>query len=212
MAQPFDLPALDLAALLCSRVCHDVISPVGAIGNGLEVLDEDDSEEMREVAIELIRSSARSAANRLKFARMAFGFGGSLGAEIDLGEAEEVARGYIETERTKLVWTPPRRFMGKDRVKLLLTLLAVAGQAIPTGGTITAAAEGEGVSVVATGARLRVPAGLEGLLAGAPAEAVDAHAVVAFYAGLVARSIGLAASVTMEGDRVTIAAVPTAGA
>jgi len=206
MAQPFDLPALDLAALLCSRVCHDVISPVGAIGNGLEVLDEDDSGEMRDVAIELIRSSARSAANRLKFARMAFGFGGSLGAEIDLGEAEAVARGYVETERTKLVWLPARQFTGKDRVKLLLTLLAVAGQAIPTGGIITAAADGEGVSVTVTGARLRLPAGLQGLLAGTPGEPVDAHAVVAFYAGLLARSLGLSASAVMTDDRVVFAA------
>lgn len=206
MAQPFDLPPLDLAALLCSRVCHDVISPVGAIGNGLEVLDEDDSGDMREVAIELIRSSARTAANRLKFARLAFGFGGSLGAEIDLTEAEAVARAYVETERTKLVWTVPPGLMAKDRVKLLLTLLAVAGQAIPGGGILTAAAEGEGVSVAATGSRLRVPAGLEGLLAGTPGEAVDAHAVVAFYAGLLARSIGLAAGVVKADDRVVIAA------
>ena len=88
MADTSDIAALDLAALIASRVCHDIISPVGAINNGLEVLAEDNNEEMREFAMDLIRKSARQASAKLQFARLAFGAAGSAGASIDLGDAE----------------------------------------------------------------------------------------------------------------------------
>ena len=88
------LSALDLAALLCSRVCHDVISPVGAIVNGLEVLEEEKDEGMRSFAEDLIRKSARQASARLQFARLAFGAAGSAGAAIDLGDAE-IGRAHV---------------------------------------------------------------------------------------------------------------------
>src|SRR3954468_22323744 len=98
------LDSLDLAALLCSRVCHDIISPVGAIINGLEVLDEDNGEEMREFAFTLIRKSAGQASAKLQFARLAFGAAGSAGAEIDLADAEKVARGYMQGEKAEFAW------------------------------------------------------------------------------------------------------------
>ena len=87
-----DLAGMDLAALLCSRVCHDVISPVGAIANGIELLDEGADEDTAEIAMDLIRSSAKNASARLQFARIAFGAAGSAGAHIDTGDAEAVAR------------------------------------------------------------------------------------------------------------------------
>ena len=82
------LDALDLAALLCSRVCHDVISPVGAIVNGLEVLEDEKDAEMRGFAVDLIKKSANTASARLQFCRLAFGAAGSAGASIDTGDAE----------------------------------------------------------------------------------------------------------------------------
>ena len=89
--------ALELAALLCSRVCHDLISPVGAIVNGLEVLDDNPKPEDREFALELIRKSAKTASARLQFCRLAFGAAGSAGAQIDLGDAQAMARGVTVT-------------------------------------------------------------------------------------------------------------------
>jgi histidine phosphotransferase ChpT len=83
------LGALDLAALLCSRVCHDLISPVGAIVNGIEVLEEDKDEETRTFALDLIKKSARNASARLQFCRLAFGAAGSAGSQIDTGDAEK---------------------------------------------------------------------------------------------------------------------------
>src|SRR5438270_3722375 len=86
---------LELAALLCSRVCHDLISPVGAIVNGLEVLDDNPKPDDRDFALDLIRKSAKTASARLQFCRLAFGAAGSAGAQIDLGDAQTMARGHI---------------------------------------------------------------------------------------------------------------------
>src|SRR6201993_762535 len=127
------LDALDLAALLCSRVCHDLISPAGAIVNGLEVFEESEDEETRTFALELIKKSARTASARLQFCRIAFGAAGSAGAQIDLGDAEKVARGFIEDEKVKLVWNLPRELLPKNRVKLLLNMLLIAVGTIPRG-------------------------------------------------------------------------------
>src|ERR1017187_2967512 len=110
----FALDPLDLAALLCSRVCHDVISPVGAIVNGLEVLEDEKDTEMRAFAIELIKKSAHTASARLQFCRLAFGAAGSAGAAIDTGDAEQVARGLLADERTTLQWHAPRILMPKN--------------------------------------------------------------------------------------------------
>src|SRR3954454_3497288 len=91
MSTAVALDALDLAALLCSRVCHDLISPAGAIVNGLGVLEEDGDEETKKLALDLIKKSAKTASARLKFCRIAFGAAGSAGAQVDTGDAETMA-------------------------------------------------------------------------------------------------------------------------
>src|SRR3989337_2910454 len=111
------LDSLDLAALVCSRVCHDVISPVGAIVNGLEVMEEDNDPATQEYALDLIRKSARQASARLQFARLAFGAAGSAGAAIDLGDAEAVARGMFTEEKTTLTWSAPRALLPQNKGK-----------------------------------------------------------------------------------------------
>src|SRR3569833_3021432 len=122
---------LELAALLCSRVCHALISPVGAIVNGLEVLAESKDEETQEFALDLIKKSAGTASAKLQFCRIAFGAAGSAGAQIDTGDAEKVARGFLEDEKTKIEWTLPRLLLPKNRVKLLLNMVLIAQQGIP---------------------------------------------------------------------------------
>ncbi len=141
----FALEPLDLAALLCSRVCHDVISPVGAIVNGLEVLEDEKDPEMRAFAVELIKKSAHTASARLQYScRLAFGAAGSAGASIDTGDAEQVARGLLADGRTTLQWTAPRVLMPKNKVKLVLNLCLIAAAAIPRGGVISVTISGEG--------------------------------------------------------------------
>jgi histidine phosphotransferase ChpT len=205
------LAALDLAALLCSRVCHDLISPVGAIVNGLEVLEEENDEETKTFAMNLIKKSAGAASAKLQFCRIAFGAAGSAGAQIDLGDAANIARGFFEDDKTRLAWNLPRTLMAKNRVKLLLNMLLIAGQAIPRGGNLTVdpigSGESMGFQVTAAGANARVPSAVPALLAGdTGGETLDAHRIQPFYAGLLARDCGVQASIAMAGDAVVVSA------
>jgi histidine phosphotransferase ChpT len=207
------LDALDLAALLCSRVCHDVISPVGAIVNGLEVLEDESDASMRDFALDLIQKSARQASARLQFARLAFGAAGSAGASIDLGDAEQVAKGMFTDDKVALSWEGPRALLPKNKVKLLLNLVLLATNAVPRGGAIAVRVAGEGEAaefvLTATGPNARIPAHVEALLAGAPENgAVDAHAIQPFYTGLIAQAAGMPVTFSIEGDAVTIRAAP----
>jgi histidine phosphotransferase ChpT len=209
----FALDSLDLAALLCSRVCHDVISPVGAIVNGLEVLEEEKDADMRGFALDLIKKSAQTASARLQFCRLAFGAAGSAGASIDLGDAEQVARGLLADDRTKLEWNAVRALLPKNKVKLILNLCLIAAAAIPRGGvisvTITGAEDSLQVQVEAKGTNAKLPAHVRHLLAGEPEnDSVDAHGIQAFYTGLVARSAGMHLIVAISQDRVIIEAEP----
>ena len=210
MNSPVTLDALDLAALLCSRVCHDVISPVGAIVNGLEVLEEEKDEALKRSAFDLIRKSASQASARLQFCRLAFGAAGSAGAKLDLGDAETVARGMLQDDRLKLAWNLPSALLPKNRVKLLLNLLLVAMAAIPRGGTLKVDPVGEGdgmgFRLTAMGTNAKVPPAMSGLLSGTPAASVDAHAIQPYYAGLLARSAGLDVSIAGEGESVVLTA------
>jgi histidine phosphotransferase ChpT len=204
---PISIGALDLAALLCSRVCHDLISPVGAIVNGLEVLDEDKDEETRVFALDLIKKSAKVASAKLQFCRLAFGAAGSAGAQIDLGDAEKVARGLLEDGKTTIVWNLPRELAPKNKAKLLLNMLLVAVGAIPRGGTLTVEPAGAGFRIAAAGLNARVPPAAAELLSGSPTHTVDAHAIQPVFTGILARDCGLTVSATAEGDAVAITAV-----
>jgi histidine phosphotransferase ChpT len=203
--------SLDLAALLCSRVCHDLISPVGAIMNGLEVMEEDKNEETSQFAMELIKKSARTASAKLQFCRLAFGAAGSAGAQIDTGDAEKVTRALLEDDKTTVAWNLPPALLPKNRVKLLLNMLLLAAQAIPRGGRLAVKSVGEGESmgfwVSASGPNARVPHAVPALLAvDSAVQAVDAHAVQPFYTGLLAKTCGLVVAMTGEGDTVVVSA------
>jgi histidine phosphotransferase ChpT len=209
MSGTVTLDALDLASLLCSRVCHDLISPTGAIVNGLEVLEEGNDAETKEFALDLIKKSAKTASARLQFCRIAFGAAGSAGAQIDTGDAEAMARGFIE-DKIKLTWNLQRTLLPKNRVKLLLNMLIIAIGTIPRGGTLAIDAVGEGEStgfrITTSGLNARIPHAVSGLLEGNSENGtIDAHAIQPFYTGLLAKACGLAVSLTAEGDGVVVA-------
>jgi histidine phosphotransferase ChpT len=201
---------LELAALLCSRVCHDLISPVGAIVNGLEVLDDNPKPDDREFALDLIRKSAKTASARLQFCRLAFGAAGSSGAQIDTGDAEKMARGHLEDNKTKITWNLPRAFLPKNKVKLLLNMMIIAQQTIPRGGVLTVDPIGEGEAigfrVSAAGLNARMPQSVAELLHTGNSGAVDAHAVQPYYTRLLAQSCGLDVRLTPEGEAIVVAA------
>lgn len=209
MGDIFSLSAPDLAALLCSRVCHDIISPVGAINNGIELLDEGGADED---AMALIRSSARNASARLQYARIAFGAAGSAGMQIDTGDAEAVASAFMANEKPELVWTGPRALLPKNKVKLLLNLLLVANAAIPRGGRIevtidTASADTPTFTFRATGPMMRVPARFLELHNGRqPDEPIDAHSVQFYYTLLLARESGMQIEVRVGAEDILLKA------
>jgi histidine phosphotransferase ChpT len=202
--------ALDLAALLCSRVCHDLISPVGAIVNGLEVLDDNPKPEDRDFALDLIRKSAKTASARLQFCRLAFGAAGSAGAQIDLGDAQNMAKGHIEDGKVMLSWNLPRLLLPKNRVKLLLNMLVIAQQTIPRGGTLVIDPVGDGETmsfrITATGLNARVPQNIVDLLSATSTASIDAHSVQPHYTRLLAQACGMSVTLVLDGEKVIIAA------
>lgn len=207
MSETLLLSDLDLSALLCSRVCHDIISPVGAINTGLELLKEEEDEEMRTEALNLVMKSAAQASAKLQFCRIAFGAAGSEGSQIDMGEAGEKAKAFVGEEKIKLEWNAPRENRPKAQVKLLLNMLLMAMAGIPRGGTVTADVKGNVFLVRAQGDRAKVPEAISKVLDGTadPAE-LDARLVQPYYARRLAKHAGLALAMDMDGADVLVRA------
>src|SRR5262249_51763541 len=134
---------------------------------------------------------------------------GSAGAQLDTGDAETISRGFFEDDKTKLTWNIPRTLVAKNRVKLLLNMLILAGQTIPRGGTLTAdpvgSGETMGFSIRAVGANAKVSPAVLPLLQGEAPDGVDAHKIQPFYAGLLARACGVTIGMAGEADSVTVA-------
>jgi histidine phosphotransferase ChpT len=133
--------AVDLASLLCSRLCHDLLSPVGALNNGIELLADEQDPEMRERCLELLAESARASANKLKFFRLAFGAAGGFGDEIDTREAKAALDGLFVDGKTELGWMVADDKLPKGAIKLLLNLAMIAGDALVRGGRLDVGAE-----------------------------------------------------------------------
>lgn len=208
MAEFVNLSATDLAALLCSRVCHDIISPVGAINNGLELLDEGGADED---AMQLIRASAKNASARLQFARIAFGAAGSAGMQIDTGDAHAVAVAFFGNEKPEFNWQGERALLPKNQVKLLLNLALVANAAIPRGGKLDIALEDlqtrPRFTLKANGPLVRAPAKFLELHSGAtPEEPIDAHSVQFYYTLLMAREAGMEITIHASAEEIVLRA------
>src|SRR5213595_1471709 len=188
--------AVELASLLCSRLCHDLMSPVGALNNGIELLADEQDPEMREKCLELLEDSARASANKLKVFRLAFGAAGGFGEEIDTHEAQVVLEGLVGPERRiELGWVVGDNKLPKDAVKLLLNLALLAGDALVRGGRLDVGAErrdGEiELAVRAEGPRILLdPALRETLASGATSGAIEPRAAGAWLAHSLAAEAG----------------------
>jgi histidine phosphotransferase ChpT len=179
--------AVDLASLLCSRLCHDLMSPVGALNNGIELLGDETDPEMREKCLELLADSARATANKLKFFRLAFGAGGGFGEEIDTSEAQAALEGLFGAEgKVQLGWVVESEKLPKGAVKLLLNLALLAGDALVRGGRLDVGAERAGggieLAVRAEGPRILLDPVLRETLATGGGDAVEPRAAGAWLA------------------------------
>jgi histidine phosphotransferase ChpT len=185
----------DFAALLCSRLCHDLISPIGALTNGVELLADEDDPQMREQCMQLLADSARQASNRLKFFRLAFGSGGSYGAEVDVREIRDVVQGLFDSGKVQLNWLVSAPTLPKNAVKALLNMALLAGEALLRGGTLTLAGEMQGRSVElgakAEGTKLALPDDIRtALVAGLGESALDSRLAPAALVHMLAQAGG----------------------
>jgi histidine phosphotransferase ChpT len=219
MADIIELKATDLAAMLCSRVCHDLINPVGAIGNGLEVLADPSQGAMADGAQELIANSAKQARAKLEFARLAYGASSTAGTDFDTRECERVAKLYFEIEKADLDWQVPLILLPKHKAKLLMNMLLIAAMAVPRGGLVTVKVEGaageERFVLTSTSdpekrQKTLMPSGAEGLLSGAPEGGVDARGIQPFYTGILARMTDMELKIGIENDVFEFSATPKA--
>ncbi len=208
--QPSDL---ELAALISSKICHDVIGPVGAIYNGLEILDEDDDQEAKNYALDVIRNVTEQASARLQFARFAFGAAGSAGAMIDLGTAEQISRGFVGNGKHKLSWRGIPGYMGKDKVKLLLNLVASAITALPRGGDIevgmAGTLENPSFLIRCRGTGARPPQYLTDFVAGSSPPALDAMTIQAYYTWRLAGTAGMRIEILKDQADILLSAKPS---
>jgi len=222
MADIIELNATDLAAMLCSRVCHDLINPIGAIGNGLEVLDDPKQGEMAEGARDLIASAAKQSRAKLEFARLAYGASSTSGTDIDTRECERVAQILFEIEKADLEWKAPLILLPKHKAKLFMNMLLIAAGSVPRGGQVTASITGEAgqekfeftsKSDPEKRQKTLIPSGSAGLLAGTPDEGfVDARGIQPFYTGILARMTDMDINIGIENDQFFLTAVPKSAA
>jgi len=210
MAQRADPTDLELAALISSKICHDVIGPVGAIYNGLEILDEDDDLEAKSYAMDVIRNVTEQASARLQFARFAFGAAGSAGARIDLATAEQISRQLLGKGKHKLSWRARPGQMAKDRVKLLLNLVASAVTALPRGGDIDVVVDGTlehpSFQLRCRGTGARPPQYLVDYVAGGQSPPLDAMSIQAYYTWRLAASSKMRLVIAKDGGDILLTA------
>ncbi len=190
-----DMEGFELVSLLCSRLCHDLVSPVGAVTNGLEVLADETDAEMREMAMRLITQSADRAAHRLQFARLAYGSSGGPDGMVDMGEAKKVTAAVLEDHKITLEWRCDLGATGRMPAKLLANAAFLAAESLPRGGILVAALRQEGgttnIAINASGPMVRPIDGMAEILNGNMAVASLApRAAQAFYTGLIARLMG----------------------
>ncbi len=137
-----DVSPVEFASLLCSRLCHDLLSPIGALNNGLELLADERDPAMRERCMELLADSARTSANKLKFFRLAFGAAGGFGDLVDARELHGAVTGLLgENKRLELGWLVEEASLPKPAAKVLLNLAMIAGEAPVRGGRLDIGAE-----------------------------------------------------------------------
>lgn len=202
-----EITDLELAALVSSRICHDVVGPVGAIFNGLEVLEDDDDEQVKQYAMDVIRRNTKNAWARLEFARLAFGAAGSAGTDIPFNKIQDLANAILE-EKHKVEWESTHDFMPKGYAKIILNLVVVAVAAIPRGGVIKLSVSGDvekptiNISAVGDGARLpeRVPA----ILKGESNDPIDALVIQPYYTYRLLKNADLALNLDFKDNEVGI--------
>ena len=201
---------LDFAALLVSRVCHDLVSPVGAVVNGLEILEDERDAAMRADAIKLVASSAEQAAARLQFARIAFGAAGSAGAELDLTEVGRIVRGLLRGGKVEIDWQAASVNWPKDWAKLLMNASLVAADSLPRGGKIVVETSTDpstpSFKIRAAGQGARLLEEVEKAVRGEPNGPVDGRSIQACLTHKLGRTLNAGLTLATAENQVELVA------
>ncbi len=185
-----DLDAVSLSALMSSRLCHDLVNPIGALASGLEVLcDPEMDEAMKEAAVDLIKASAEKSVALLKYARLAYGAAGAAGAELPFNEARNVLTALLAWTKASLDWRIVSGQAPKDEVKAVLVLGAAAADCVPRGGAVLIDGGQGAYEIRVTGARVIVQDDMLRALAGEIAE-LKPKFTPHYLSGLAARRTG----------------------
>ena len=202
---------LDFSAFLVSRVCHDLVSPLGAVVNGLEVLEDERDATMRADALKIVASSAAQALARIQFMRIAFGAAGSAGAELDLGEIGRLVSGLFSGSKIVLEWDVAQAQWPKDWAKLLMNATLLAADCLPRGGAVKVVSSTDPAApafkIRATGSHARVLEEVEKAVRGeANAGATDARGVQPFLTHKLARTLNAGLTLTASEGFIEIVA------
>lgn len=201
---------LEFAALLVSRVCHDLVSPVGAVVNGLEVLEDETDLAMRADALRLVAMSAEQAAARLQFFRVAFGAAGSAGAELDLSEVGRIVTGLLKGGKAELVWNAAALHWPKDWAKLLMNSVMAAADCLTRGGRVIVETSVDPAApsfrVIGTGLVVRLSPETERALSGEPTGALDGRSIQSYLTHLLGKGLNAGLMVTSGPNQVVFAA------
>lgn len=203
----------DLAALLCSRLCHDMLSPVGALSNGLELLADEKDPEMRKRCLELLEQSAQISTDKLKFFRLAYGAAGGFGDEVPSQEPQELVAALVRAnERIELQWAVAEPSLPKPAVKVLLNLAAIAIDALIRGGTLAVGAERRDgateIAVRAAGVRVAFDSNIGKALDGSLAESeLSGRTAPAHMIRLLAEEQGGGVQYALSGEALVMGAV-----
>ncbi len=207
---PMSVSPIDFASLLCSRLCHDLLSPVGALNNGLELLGDENDPEMRTRVFQLLSESARVSANKLKFFRLAFGAAGGFGEQVDAREAKTAIEGLLaDNKRTQFNWWVETETLPKSALKVTLNLALIASEALVRGGTLDVGGEDNGgqleIVVKIEGPRIILDPELRRTLTdGEGAEGVTPRAAAAYLVHTLAAQAGGTVLVSEPAENVMI--------
>ena len=202
--------AEELAARLASKLCHDFISPAGAIVSGLDLLEDPAAKDMREDAMELIAASARKLVDHLAFARVAFGAAAGV-AMFDCAELQRLTQGVYAHVRADLDWLVATPSLPKAAAQTLVNLAQLAAGALPLGGTarveLTEDREGYLITAAASGPKPRLHAEVAAGLAGEPlGDGLAGRWVQAYYVHALAVAAGGRLEAAADEETVTLRA------
>ena len=200
---------IEFSALMVSRVCHDLVGPLGAVVNGLEVLEDERDASMREDALKLVASSANQALARIQFMRSAFGAAGSAGAELDLQEVGRLISGLLEGGKTKLEWNVPAAYWGKDWAKLLMNATLLGADCLPRGGVVRVEATENppAFKIHASGTHIRLAEDVEKSIRGEQTDgALDARGIQPFLTYRLSRTVNAGLTILAGETSVELAA------